>query len=617
MVSVAQLDDTVTEPAPAAPARRWTELLHNPSLVAVGVWLVTAPVAFALPGYAGMDPFGQRAMGLTIGAGLTGIVAVLVLWWRWPSRTVAGVAAGLLASWAVLAQRTALNGTPFGMGGILDDAGRLAATVDRYTQTWATADMWVAGLPAQYPPLYFLLTGHLAAAIGQPAYEVHAAASVVVLSATVLLAFAFWRRLAPTWAALAVAGTTLLAFSDGRKAHEGFTLAIVVPWVLLTFARPPRRRLHWLAAGAIGALIVTTYQAWLVFLAIGVVTLAVLTWRDSDDRRGYLTYLGAVVGTAAVLSSWYLGPYLYALLTRGGSEVSDLYTPPELQQKLLPFLDASPLGVLLLIGLVGTLWLRTTAWWATPLLVLFVGTMLYRVLATIRLVATGHTNLLNYTPVLVVTILAAAGVLTLAHAGPLVVERFRLAPARGMATAALAVLMAYTTYTVGGIWMPVAEPAGHYVAQAHREPLPEGGYPQYAPANDRADWFPVLDVQRAVESVYGPNPHRVSVSSDDRLYVYLPWPGYTTATRGGAGALIHWYERRDEIQRLAGTTDPTEFARASADTRFGPIDIFVLKATGSGWTIGTATFVPAQFDRSTWAVFDNLPEGTVVAVRRP
>ena len=616
MVSPAQVDDPVAagEPAPAPPPSRWRAAVGNPTLVAVIVWVVTAPVAFALPEYAGMDPFAQRALGLVVGAALAGIAAVLAVAWRWPAPALAGVSAGLLASWAVLAQRAALVGTPFGMGGVLDDAGRLTALVNRYTQTWATADMWVPGVPAQYPPLYFLVTGHVAAALGQPAYVVHQAASVLLLSSTVLVAFALWRRLTPAWVALAIAGTTLLAFSDGRKAYEGFTLAIVVPWALATFTRPPRGRLHWLAAGALGALVVCTYYAWLPFLAIGIVTLSVLTWRTADDRRAQLRYLGAVVGTTAVLSSWYLGPYVWATLTRGGREVSDLYTPPTLQDRLLPFLDASPLGVLLLVGLVGLLVLRRSTWWATPLLVLFASTMLYRLLATVRLVLSGHTSLLNYTPVLVVTILAAAGVLTLAH---LVPRLARLTPPGALVAAALAVLVAYTTYTIGRVWMPYAEPAGHYVAQAHREPLPRGGYPRYAPVGDRSPWFPVFEVRGAVEGVYGPGARRMSLSYDERLYVYTTWPGYTTMTRGGAGALIRWYERLAEVQRLAATTDPAEFTRASAGTKFGAIDVFVLRADGDAWRLGDIAFHRAQFDPAAWAVFDTLPSGTVVAVRRP
>lgn len=631
-MSVVQLDEpevTGGDKPAARPRRR----ALSPALAAIGAWLVCLPVAMLLPYYADLDPFGPRSMGLAIVAGAGGVAVVFALALRLTRAEagaggsapwLAGVSAGLLAAWAVLAQRLALAGTPFGMGGVLDDAGRITAMVNRYTTTWATAEMWVPGLPAQYPPLYFELTGHLADLIGRPAWQVHPWVAAVVLSASILVSYLMWRRLMPDWIAFAISSTVLLAFSDGRKPYEGVVLAMVVPWVLLTFGRPPRGhetgaargRLHWLAAGVLGAVMVTLYQAWLVFLVFGIAALAWLTWRSEEDRRGYLRHLLKVGAVTIALSAWYLAPYLFALATKGGDEVSDRYVPPALHDRLFPFLEPTLLGVVQLIGLAGLIYLRRKAWWAGPLLVLAAGAFAYRLLATVRFVATGHTTLLNYTPVLLVAILLAAAVLTMWYAGPRLVARFSLTPPAGVAATALAVLVASTTYTMARAWLPWAEPTGHYVAQAHREPLPEGGYPKYAPANDRASWFPIREVERAVESVYGPNPQRMSLSTDERLYVYTTWPGYTTMTRGGAGALVRWDERRAEIQRLAGLSDPADFTRASADTKFGPIDIFVLQDTGGTWVLRDIAFRPSQFDQADWAVFD-LPEGIVVAVRRP
>ncbi len=135
----------------------------------------------------------------------------------------------------------------------------------------------------------------------------------------------------------------------------------------------------------------------------------------------------------------------------------------------------------------------------------------------------------------------------------------------------------------------------------------------------------MVPIQRSVESVYGPNPRRVTLSADERLFSYLPWPGYAGNTP--LGSLAHTSSRVAALRRLADIQDPAAFARASADTAFGPIDIFVLRETDDGWRWSSyvgfeqaetvVLFQPPQFNSSDWVVFDSLPEDVVVAVRRP
>lgn len=258
------------------------------------------------------------------------------------------------------------------------------------------------------------------------------------------------------------------------------------------------------------------------------------------------------------------------------------------------------------MGLAGLVWFRRSVWWAAPLLALAVGALLYRVLAVLRFVASGHTSFMQYSSALVVATLTAAGILVLVHA----VGRF--APPPGVAAGALALLLGWTAYTVGVAWLPSVDAPSSYAVQAHTEPLPDGRYPRYAPAENRLPWFPVDPVRRAV----GDDRGRVSLSYDERLYAFLPWPGYIGNSRTASGTLTRWDDRAAEIARLAATADPAEFARASAGTRFGPIDVFVLRAEGGSWMWRTVAFSPDQFDRAQWTVVDDLPEDTVVAVRR-
>jgi hypothetical protein len=612
--------------SPGGRMRRLAALAANPSAVAGAVWLLALPCAVLLPRAADLNPFSQRAWSLSLGLGFAGIIVLLCLGLGVARRrtaatarpVLAGAAAGLLAAWVALSLRTALTGTPFGFGGVLDDAGRQTAMATRYTVTLASSDAWIPGTPSEYPPLYFWLVGRVSVLLDIPAWRLVGDAEVLVTSAAVVVGFALWRRLVPPWLAVAIPALVLVAFGDPRKPYEVITAMAFVPWALATFGRPPKGRLHWLAAGAIGGLIVLTYQAWLVFGGLGLLALTVRTWRAADDRRHYLAHLAGVALVAAAVSSWYLVPYGYALLTRASLAVTDLYSPGSLQQQFLPFLSATPLGVLQLVGLGGLVLLRRSAWWATPLLMLVAGALTYRVIATVRFAATGHTGFLHYSSNLYSTALVAAGVLVLAHAAPILAARLATAPPPGTAATALALAVALFCYSYSGAWMPNAgQPTAHYAAEAHLASLPGGGYPRFAPGDNRTRPFPAHAIRDAVVRVLGPDPRRVTLSGDERLFAYLPWPGYTTNSRVASGALTLWDQREAEIERLSSTADPVQFAGASAHTRFGPIDIFVLRRDGPGrWTWRDQVFTPGQFDPVRWAVEQNLPGDVVVAIRR-
>src|SRR5690606_37246647 len=171
----------------------------RPAPLTVLVWLLTAPVEFLLPTYAGLNPFYPRAVGLSIGAALTAVAVGLAVALRFPRAIWPPVAAGLLASWTFLALRVSLHGTPFGFGGLRDDAGRITAMAVRHSATWVPSDAWIPGLPSEYPPLYFLVTGRLAALLDIPAWRVLPDVAAFVIAATVVVLFLLWQRLVPGW----------------------------------------------------------------------------------------------------------------------------------------------------------------------------------------------------------------------------------------------------------------------------------------------------------------------------------------------------------------------------------------------------------------------------------
>lgn len=606
--------------------------MRGATVPALLTWLVMTPVAMLLPSLADQDPFTPRGAVLPVAAGGVLLAAALAVAaarprrWRVPLRTepLTGVAAGLLAAWVVLALRSTLHGTPFGFAGLLGDEGRMSAMVTRYSATAVPTDGIVAGVPSEYPPLFPWVVGRASALLDLHAWQVLGDAQTLTVSGAVLLAFLLWTRLVPAPAALAIAAASLVAFGDPRKAHEVVALAVFIPWVPATFGRPPRGRLHWLPAGVLGGLVVATYLGFMLWGAAGILVLAWLAWRAADDRRRYLAYLAKVVVVAAVTASWYLVPYGWTLLREGGQMVSDQFPAPAITSNPFPFLAATPLGLLQLTGLAGAIWYRRTTWWATPLLCLIGGAYLYRAVAAARYVFTDHTGLFYHTARMITVLLAIAGVLTIVHAGPGLVRRFatRDTVPHGITAAALAALVGWSAFSYWREWTPpppgtdIAEVTDthRYAVLAHAEPRPNGKRTRFAPAEPRIRWFPVNRVEDAVTDVLGRDAAPRTLSYDERLFAYLPWPGYIAVDRTAAASTSHWDDRHDALAALAKIQDPDAFAKASANTRFGGIDVFVLHTNPPAWTWGDLRFSPSQFSPSHFTV-RSLPKNTVVAIR--
>jgi hypothetical protein len=130
-------------------------------------------------------------------------------------------------------------------------------------------------------------------------------------------------------------------------------------------------------------------------------------------------------------------------------------------------------------------------------------------------------------------------------------------------------------------------------------------------------WFLVEPIHDVVTATLGPNARPVTLSIDERLFSYYPWPGYLGVERLAASTWSHWDDRKAELQRIAKITDPAEFARASATTKYGGIDVFALRKRPAGWAWGDVVFSPKVFDSAHWVVDSTLANNTVVAVRRP
>lgn len=607
----------------------------NPSLLALVVWLVCLPVAYGAvrllrPG----NPFELRTAMIPVAVGAVILAVTVVLARRGQAEVVSGLAAGLFAGWVAFTMRVALHGTPFGFGGLSGDAGRMAAMANRYVTTWRSSDGIVPTVPSHYPPLFPWVVGHTAALVHMPAWQLLGFSEAIAMSAAVVAGFALWRRLVAGPVALAVSLMVPLCFALPQKGYEVLALAVFTPWVLATFGRPPRGRLHWLLAGVIGGLSVAWYWAYIAYGALGIAGLAVITWRASPDRGRYLRHIGLTLAVMAVVSSWYLVPYAGWALMHGTQQM-DMYLGGGISDSPLPFLAVTPLAALEVAGLVGMVWYRSRTWWAVPMLLLTASAYAYRLFYLIVFILIGHTGSMQDTLRLIEPLLAMAGVLTVVQAVPGLIRRLTAAKTlpSGLPALGLCTVIALTAVTLWQGWMPGDVAAGTSPAAsppsattgAFMFPLPDGRYPRFDPPRTRMSWFPVDPIEADVSSVDGPDASPVTLSPAELLFAYVRWPGYLAVADTSAGATTQWFSRYAALARLARVTGPAAFAEQSAHTAFGPIDVFILHNAGSRWTWAskgsvpekTVSFTPAQFGSAYFTVFTSLPGHIVVAVRRP
>jgi len=610
----------------------------NPSLAAVVTWVVCLPVAFAGAALGSADPFRLRAAMVPVVVLVAGVAVVGIVSHWWPADLASGIGAGLAGGWVAYTLRVALHGTPFGFGGLGSDAGRMAAMANRYASTWHSSDGIVPSVPSNYPPLFPWLVGRTSALVHVPAWRLLGPAEAIALSFAVVAGYLLWRYLVPGPVALALSLPVLLCFSLPEKAYEILALTIFIPWAVATFGDPPRGRLHWLPAGLIGGLSILLYWAFIVFGALGVLALAVLTWRASPDRGRYVRHVALTVLVALVVASWYLVPYLGWGLLHGSSQVEYQYQGGGIQDSPLLFLSPTPLGVLELIGVIGLLWWRGRVWWGTPLLLLTAGIYAYWLLGLASFVLANHHLLLQDTPRLTSLVLAAAGVLTIAQAAPAIVRKIsiRTVPA-GLPALGLCLLVIWTAFTAWQAWMPGGPPSATGLYQpavspqrndttaAFTIPLPDGSYPRAGPASIRNPAFPADTIGKDVASVLGASAKPVTLSASEQLFAFVTWPGYIGVTWGAAGIDTDWPARYAALQKLSRITGPAAFAAASARTAFGPVDVFLLHRAGparwiwqpAGSPDPTIAFTPAQFSPHAFTVFTDLPGNYVLAVRQP
>jgi hypothetical protein len=604
--------------------------LRSEYAVVLATWFVVSAIVVAVVHFVDLNPLNSRGAIMPLAAGAIGGVVLVALAWRNNRRLLPAVIAGCYAAWVLFVLLESYHGTPFGDGGLRGDTARLTAAVTRYTTTWKPVDAFVPSIPAQYPPLFPYVLGHLANLFNKPGWTVLGDGMAVTMSLTVVATFILWRRLVSPYAAVVLAALPVFVFTEPRKAYEILVLGVFIPWALSTlwrFGQPGG--MHWLPAGLLLGLMVQTYYGFPLFDVVGLVALGFLAWRRSVVRRAYVRHLVLTAVVALVISAWYLGPWAYYALTHGSENVADyailgglLGNPLDQSRFTTGFLASVQV-----VGLIGLIVYRRKHWWAEAILVMVIGAFLYRFLFLVVFFFNGHTGFLYYTSNLVTLLLYTGAVLSAGAAAPTLARR--ISAMREVLLVAAVVFVAIMMGADWEVWVPtpvgVADKVPHATVgtpnlalQAHAEPLPNGKLPRYdvPPTVLKVGFLPVDKIQAAVSEDLGRSARPATLSFDERLFAYLPWPAYMSVERLASNSLMKWDSRYAEVKRLAAIQDPNAFATASAHTKFGPIDVFVLYHRAAGYAFNNETlFRASQF--ATGFDVRMLDNHTLLAIRTP
>jgi hypothetical protein len=601
--------------------------------------IITTPLTLAAGRYLvrtwDLNPLTTQGVAMPVAVGVLGGAVLMALAVLTGRDVVVGITAGAYGGWLGTVVLAMLHGTPFGYGSMRGDAGRLTAMVTHFATTWQNTDATDSSVPGEYPPLYPLLLGRVAAWTGRPGWQLVGTSQAVLVAVAVLTAFLLWRRVLPDVPALLAASTVTVALAEPSKGNEMISLGIMLPWMLATFTPPEgTRRLNPVLAGVIVGALVPWYPSMLMVSVLGVAAVMVHGWWRAERSLSYVRDAAVTIVVGLVIASWYIVPL--ALAYRNGTQVvADLYKSPGLSATPFGILTVTPVWFYALqtVGLVGIAVLARRSWWAAPFGLLLAGVLALRVIMLLRFTETGHALLLFYVAYVIRYLLLVAGILVLVaiwnRLWPLAVARLQ-SPPRLVG----AVLVAITLATFGSfnwsLWVPrplapldVAgggskgiENARNHATLPHAERLPSGKAPRYA--TPKVDpWFPSPRVASAITATRGEDTRPMVLSYDQRLFSYYPWGNFLPPGRTSSSALIRWDDRKELLRSLADVADAGSFAARSADTRFGPIDAFVLQQRQGLWYFNDIAFSPAQFDPASFTVTTGLPGGTVVAARVP
>lgn len=327
----------------------------------------------------------SRALATFGSAAVVAVVALLLAWAQlrpqipvW--RKVLTYAAAYLSPAALVVSSTAipLAATRLYLDGVQVDQGFRTQFLSRMATTWKPVDMAYADLPTYYPVGWFWGGGRLAHLLGIPGWEVFQPWALVSIAAAACLLVPVWQRLTGSLALATAIALTEIAVVLVTTPEEPYAaiVALGAPAATVLAGRAMRGSLHAMLAVAIflGAS-ASMYTLFTGAIALSVVVIAFVV---AFERRGAGAGVAeasagasagagrggfrfapilrlAIVGISSMLIAaiaW--GPYFLAIL-RGAPHSGATamhYLPAEGTEVPVPFLAASVIGALSLIGLI-------------------------------------------------------------------------------------------------------------------------------------------------------------------------------------------------------------------------------------------------------------------------
>jgi galactan 5-O-arabinofuranosyltransferase len=235
----------------------------------------------------------------------------------------------------------------------------------------------------------------------------------------------------------------------------------------------------------------------------------------------------------------------------------------------LPMLEASPLGVLCLIGLVFLVMTAKEAL-SRSLLVLLVSMYLWHALGFLFLVLDKPLMSFRMRELIPLVLLAAAAI-ALARATAWAAQHLPDGAAWRLTAAGAALLAVFAadrfvTLVTGD----------SRVTAAHNQTLPNGKLPPFHDANAKAASPPERD-RAIIDAAYAGAGHPVVLTDRSDLLALYPYYGFVQWNANYSHPTARYRGRLDFLEELARSRTPAEFASRIDDNPYDRIDVLVLR----------------------------------------
>lgn len=544
-----------------------------------------------LPAFGGS--YVSRAVS-TAGVVLTLVtVGILMFFWlrdrhlerttpRW--RTWLTYVVSYLAPAAIVVATIALplSATRLYLDGVTVDQGFRTQFLTRMAAEPGLGDMNYLGLPTFYPAGWFFFGGLFARALGLAGWEAYQPWALVSIAAAGCLLVPVWQRLLnnlPVAVGVALVSISVFLVMSPEEPYAGI-VALGVPAAAVLVAHTIDD--HWTAATGLAiylGLSASTYTIFTAAIALSVVLTALLFAIAVKRSWGPVIKLVVVGLSSMAVAAVAWGPYLFRVLSGAPTSGSSAthYLPWDGTQVPLPFFSFTLIGGLCLIGL-GFLIFRFTRHGVRALAITLL--VVYGwILASMVFTLSGNTLLGFRLDILVVLLLATAGVLGIADA------RLNLMPAYFPLLGRKQFQMNTTAFLLivlvaGGISyaQKIPERARVAIDLAYTDTDGYGERADRFPA-DSAKHFPEID---AFIKEQGYEPTKTVILTDVKDFLsFHPYYGFQAFTSHYANPLGEFEVRNALIESWATRShkdlkDPAEFQAELDKAPWPAPEVFIL-----------------------------------------